>query len=188
MKQETRFLLIRLHAALAAFFLPMGLLFLITGALYTLEIKGSYRDSIINLPLAEPLRPEISMLARLAEDALRDERIGLPTGGARIKRAGPFFELEWTGSNRDVLLQPTDDPLTARLVIKDTTTYRRFVQLHKAKGGWGFRIFAVIWAGGLLLLFMTGFILSWSQAPVRRITLGAGAAGVITFALFAMSG
>jgi hypothetical protein len=65
-----------------------------------------------------------------------------PSGQAKIKRIGSSFKLEWTGSNIDVVVEPTLQPLIAKLQIKNTSWHRQFVQLHKAKGGALFKDFA----------------------------------------------
>lgn len=188
MRKSVRSKLILVHTVLATFFLPVGIMFLITGALYTVDIKGSYRENVIELPLDEPLRPEIPLLSGMAERELAARDIGVPTGGARIRRFGTSYAFEWAGANRDVLIEPTDDPLLAHLVVKDTTSYRRFVQLHKAKGGWGFKTFAVIWSAGLLALFVTGFMLAWSQPDLRRPALATTVAGVVVFGVLVAVG
>jgi hypothetical protein len=188
MRNHTRIRLIRLHAMLAACFLPVGVMFLVTGGLYTVGIKGSYREEKIAIAVPEPLVPDMAMLTAVAQRELTARQLTLPTGSARIKTSSPYFELEWTGANRDVLVQSTDDPLQARLVLKETTPYRRFVQLHKAKGSWAFKSFAVVWAAGLLALFISGTALAWSRADMRFVTMAAGLLGLLAFVLLALVG
>jgi hypothetical protein len=188
MRNNLRFRLILLHALLAAFFLPVGIMFLVTGGLYTVGITGSYRDKVDTVRLSEPLARDLAMLTAVAQRELAAREVTPPTGSARIKTSGPFFELEWTGANRDVLVQPTDDPLQARLVIKETTPYRRIVQLHKAKGSWGFKTFAVVWSAGLLALFISGTALAWSRRETRVLTMIAGLAGILVFLLLVLVG
>jgi hypothetical protein len=54
--------LISIHLWLAAFFLPIAVMFATTGALYTVSIKGSYEETSRPITLAEPLTPELSAL------------------------------------------------------------------------------------------------------------------------------
>ena len=67
--------------------------------------------------------------------------------------------LEWTGSSKDVILEPTDKKLIAKLTVKHTTWYRHLVQLHKAKGGNPFKVYAAILAISLALLLASGLTL-----------------------------
>jgi hypothetical protein len=177
--------LIILHTALAAFFLPMGLMYAITGGLYGLGVTGEYVNAEHSIALTEPLTANLSTLTKLAENELRARNMPLPSGSAGVKKGGTSFHLEWTGANHDLQLHPTTDPLLARLVIKKTTPHRFFVQLHKAKGGPLFTWFAALWAIGLILLFLTGGILAIALKPYRKLAVGSVIAGMLTFFTFA---
>jgi hypothetical protein len=74
-------------------------------------------------------------LVALATKELKKQNVEPPSGQAKIKRIGSSFKLEWTGSNIDIVVEPTLQPLIAKLQIKNTSWHRQFVQLHKAKGG-----------------------------------------------------
>ena len=156
-------------------------MFLVTGGLYQYEMKGSYNVQTHTVTLSEPLKPDLSAALAVADRELKSRDIPLPTGKAGIKKAGSGWELEWTGANRDVVLQPTADPAAAKLVVRDTTWYRRLVQLHKAKGGPAFKAYAAAWAGGLLLLFSSGLVLAWQMPNIRRLAIGALIAGLASF-------
>lgn len=169
------------HTALAGFFLPMGLMYAITGGLYGLGIKGNYQSEEYALQLAEPLPTELSGLVALAERELRQRDIELPTGNAGVKKGGTSYYFEWTGSRRDVELQPTADPRQAILKVKETTPHRLFVQLHKAKGGTAFKWFAAVWMVGLVSLFITGSVMAYYAKAYRRIALVSGALGIAVF-------
>jgi hypothetical protein len=175
---------INLHVMLAAFFLPVGLMFVITGTLYTLSVKGSYKTQSFEIPLQEPLTADLAPLVVLAERTLRDQ-VGVPSpsGGASVRRAGTSFELDWTGVQRDVILKPTNDPLIAQLDVKTTTSYRRLVQLHKAKGSTLGKAISVLWGVGLTTLFASGLFLAWASPKHRRLAIISGVAGLVVFAL-----
>ncbi len=178
--------LIFLHTVLASFFLPMGILYALTGGLYSIGIKGAYHTTEHTLTLDQPLQPELSALVRIVEQDLTQRGIDLPTGSASIKNSGTSYHLEWTGTRRDIELHPTAHPNTAQLKIKDTTPHRFFVQLHKAKGGPLFKWFAATWMVGLILLFVTGGAMAWLARPYRKIAALSTAAGLITFIALAL--
>ena len=117
------------------FIFPVALMFLITGGFYTWGIKGSYNTEVHAIALEKPLAPDQGELKALVEQQLQILSIAVPSGGAKIKKGGTSFKLEWTGSARDVVLEPTSDSLSAKLTVSETTWYRHLVQLHKAKGG-----------------------------------------------------
>ena len=173
--------LIVLHVVLASFYLPMGVMYAITGGLYGLGLKGDYKTVEASVATDAPVSKELSQLVAIAEEALRDRGLADPTGNAGIKSSGTSFHLEWTGTERDVEVHPTADPMVAKVRIKDTTPYRRLVQLHKAKGGELFKWFAATWMVGLVGLFLTGGIMAYARKPFRRLALVASLAGLAAF-------
>ncbi len=183
----SRSVLMKVHALLAVFILPVAVMFFITGALYTWDIKGGYDTIVHELHLASPLRKELGELVGLAERELKKRNLALPTGQAKIKTIGSSFKLEWTGSSRDVIIATTAQPLIAQLEIKQTSWYRQFVQLHKAKGGVPFKVYAAILATALLLLLITGFTMAWKTPKLRKLTLVTTVLGVVVFVAMILS-
>jgi hypothetical protein len=175
--------LTRLHMLLAAFIFPAILMFLVTGGFYTWGIKGSYQDSVHDVSLDEPLSADAAKLQALVEAELRRLAIAPPSGAAKVKKGGTSYTLEWTGASRDVVLEPTADPAVARLTVKDTTWYRKLVQLHKAKGGQVFKVYAALLATSLLLILCTGYIIALQSPRLRKSALAASMVGVVTFVL-----
>ena len=177
----TRIQLMKVHALLAAFTLPVAVMFMVTGALYTWGIKGSYTNEVYEVPLTEMLTPELTTLTSLVVKELDQRDISLPEGKAKVKKIGSAFMLEWTGSTKDISLEPTDRDLVAKLTVKETSWYRNLVQLHKAKGGVVFKVYAAFFAFVLGLLLISGFMMAWQTPKLKRITLGAFAAGIMSF-------
>lgn len=183
-----RRILITLHLSLAAFFFPVALMFAFTGGLYTLAIKGGYREVSQPVVVTEALKPELAALVSLVERELKVAGVAVPSGGASVKKAGTSFELEWTGVDRDVVLRPTDDPLRAELIIKNTGPWRHFVQLHKAKGSAVARGISVAWAVGLVVILGSGLAMAWSAPQYRRVAIRASGAGLATFLAYLLLG
>ena len=178
-----RMFLIKTHMYLAAFIFPVALMFLITGGLYTWEIKGSYISQPYIISLQSPLTKNLKELQALTEQELEILGVPFPSGSAKIKKGGTSFKFEWTGSARDVVLEPTSDRLAAKLIIKETTWYRQFVQLHKAKGGQLFKIYAAILALALFSILLTGFVMAWQIPKYRRSVISFTVAGIVFFVL-----
>lgn len=177
--------LTQVHLLLATFMFPVALMFLLTGGLYTWDIKGEYDSQTHMVPLASPLVADADQLKALAERELRRLGVALPSGGHGVRKAGTSFQLEWTGAERDVVLEPTTDELNARLVIKETGWHRHFVQLHKAKGGSLFKVYAAALAVALFVILLSGFLLAWQVPRYRRLAAGCAIAGFATFVLLA---
>lgn len=179
----TRIQLMKVHAVLAALTLPVAIMFMITGALYTWGIKGGYTNEVYDVQLTEELQPKLAPLTSLAILELDKLEIAHPTGNARVKTMGDAFILEWTGSTRDIRLEPSANKMVAKLTIKETSGYRNLVQLHKAKGGVVFKVYAAFFAIVMCLLLLSGFIMAWQTPKLKRITLGASVVGLGSFLL-----
>ncbi len=173
--------LMKAHALLAAFILPVAIMFFVTGALYTWGIKGDYDTTVHIINLKTPLQGELSELVTIATSELKKHNIKAPTGKAKINKMGGAFKLEWTGSKVDIVLEPTIKPLIAELQIKKTSWHRQFVQLHKAKGGSPFKLYAVIFTIALLLLLISGFTMAWQMPKLRNLTIASTSLGIVVF-------
>lgn len=179
--------LMKAHAVLAAFILPVAIMFFVTGAFYTWGIKGSYETTAHEVHLQKHIEPDLAELVTLATRELRKQNIEVPTGQAKIKKIGGSFMLEWTGSNRDVTLEATETPLIAKLKIKNTSWYRQFVQLHKAKGGVAFKAYAALLATALLCILISGFMMAWQTPKLRKLTLLSASSGIVAFVVMVIS-
>lgn len=126
MPSLNRIFLIKAHMMVAAFILPVALMFFITGALYTWGIKGEYSSNTYILQLQQPMQQNKEWLTKRVVNELALRSITPPTGQAAIKTAGNSFYFEWTGSGVDVLLEPNTNSLEAKLTIKQTTLHRFF--------------------------------------------------------------
>lgn len=184
---SSRMVLMKFHALVAVFILPAAIMFFVTGALYTWGIKGDYKVSVHKLELNKPLQEKVTYLVDIVKDELKKQELSLPTGKAKIKKIGTSFQLEWTGSDKDIILVGTTDPLIAKLKIKKTGWHRYFVQLHKAKGGMLFKVYATILAVSLLSLFVTGFTMAWQIPKLRKMLLSSTISGLILFVIIIFS-
>ncbi|WP_260582141.1 PepSY domain-containing protein [Sphingopyxis sp. PET50] len=175
-------LLIRWHMLVAAFLFPAILLYLVTGALYTWGAKGDYATTDYAVTLSAPLTDDKAALQAIVVRELAERGIAPPTGGASVKPVGDSFQLDWTGSRRDVTLEPGESATTAKLIVKDTGWHRFFVQLHKAKGGTPFKVYAVVLALGLFFLVTSGLIVALKMPQMRRGAIIGSVVGLAAFA------
>ncbi len=179
-----RMQLMTAHVLLAAFILPIAAMFAITGSFYTWGIKGSYSEDIHKIVLSKPLSADTLSLTLLAESKLEDLNISAPEGSPNLKKSGSDYYLEWTGSSKDLILKPTKNDLVAKLIIKNTSWYRHLVQLHKAKGGIAFKVYAVVFAIALGLLLLSGIIMALQIPKLKTATLVSSLIGFVSFIVF----
>ena len=172
---------------LAAFILPAAIMFPVTGALYTWGIKGSYETTVYQLKLDQPLQQDKKKLVERVKQTLMLKELPLPSGKPKVKTAGNSFYLEWTGANLDVILEPGPNQLIAELKVKQTTNYRRLVQLHKAKGGIEFKIYAAVFATALLTLLLTGCLMALQMPKFRLPFFLSMSTGIAVFIAMVMN-
>ncbi len=55
------------------------------------------------------------------------------------------------------------------------------MQLHKAKGRQAFKVYAAVLEVGLMILFLTGFIMEWKISKYRRLLLDSAAMGILLY-------
>lgn len=182
-----RSILIKIHALLAAFILPVAIMFFVTGALYTWGVKGDYDTTLHELHLKEPIQGELTELVVLVKNELKRQDMTLPSGKAKIKKMGSSFQLEWSGSNINVVLAPTFQPLVATFKIENTSWYRQFVQLHKAKGGTPFKVYATAFAIALMLLLISGFMMALQLPKFRQLTIVSISLSMMLFIIMVIS-
>lgn len=181
MNAQARSALIKIHAAIAAFCLPVGIMFLITGGLYTAGIKGATTKEVYNIPLSSPVVPSKENLLQLARHELDSRGIDYPTGKIHYREKKARKILKWGDLNRRLRIESTDNPRLVTLTIKTPGWFQRFMSLHKADGKTPFRIYAMVWATLLLILFITGVVMAWQVKKLRALVIRSALSGSIIF-------
>lgn len=171
--------LINLHLILAAIVLPAIAMFAITGGLYTWGIKGSYDTQTYKLPLVQPLKEDMASLLAFTQQELDKQQKLYPSGSAKLKSNAHTHVLEWSGSKLDVSLSTDKGSKLAILKAKQTSWYRNLVQLHKAKGGTAFKLYAAIVALSLLAILISGVLMGLGMPKYRSTTLLSLVAGCL---------
>lgn len=177
--------LLKLHLIFGSFFLPMGIMFALTGGLYTWGIYGNYVTQNEVIGLDAPAVAELGSLVKTAEDFLQKHSLKPPTGTPSVKKMGTSWRLEWTGTHLDLLIEPTENPLELNASAKKTSVHRFFVQLHKAKGGIAFKILAGFFAFGLVGLFVSGLMLAQNHPRFKRLWWASTVLGILAFIIAA---
>lgn len=179
---------ILLHTIIASFIAPVAFMFLLTGGLYTWGIKGDYINATYISDLAQPI--EATQDAAVSYVVSELEKLGFspPTGEPSFRKSENGMSISWTGSNMDLNFSTIENGTKSKIEVKETTLYRKFVQLHKAKGGTTFKVYAAILAISLFLMLVSGYILAWQLPKYRKITIGTSLFGVIFFVIMVWIG
>ncbi|HMN68871.1 MAG TPA: hypothetical protein PKC28_10070 [Bdellovibrionales bacterium] len=184
---QYRQLLVNVHVMTAGFFLVTGVMFAVTGGLYTYGVRGGYDTEKLSLSLDLPAEPTLSELEETARRVLAENNAPLPSGGPGMRKVGTSWSFDWSGVNYEFSLEPAAVAGRYNASIKKTDAHRFFVQLHKAKGGWPFKLVAAGLAMALLVLFMGGTLLAFSSPFLKRAFLYSFLAGGAVFAIAALT-
>ena len=182
-----RSVLMNIHTLLAVFLLPVAIMFFVTGALYIWDVKGGEEKTNYTLNIEPSFSGELSEYVFITENKLEKLNLPPPTGNPKIKIKDGKTIFEWSGSAVEAKIETNPKQFTAKLEVKKASWYRHLVQLHKAKGGFFFKIYATILSIALLILLLTGFIMAWQMPKLRKLTVISTISGVLVFILLVIS-
>ncbi len=166
---------------LAGFLLPVAILYFVSGALYTLDIKGHIKKKVITLRLEQPFTPNLERLKQITEKALLERNLPLPNDEPLLRKRRGAYELRWDDMAHVVILTPGRDAFTANLTLKERSTLTQIMRIHRAEAGIVFKALAIIMAVGLIMLFATGIYMALVIHRLRRPLLIAIVGGIVTF-------
>jgi hypothetical protein len=178
-----RLLIIKVHAILACFFMPMALIYFLSGALYSLDIKGGVDKKVYTLVLDRPFAPNLEQLSATVTAAMELRDLSLPSGNPTIARKKQSYEFRWGDLQRLVVVQPTADPLQVELTYRQRSPLTQLMRIHRAEAGSLTRIFSVSMAISLILILASGVFLALGMPKLRRtalLALGAGCMVIVS--------
>lgn len=182
MLKISRYQIIQVHMLLAAFLLPLALMYFISGALYTLDIKGHIKKQKVILQLEQPFSPNLDVLTQVAKRGLIHKGFPLPSGEPMLKKKKGVYELRWSDLKYAVKLHSTRDPMVAKLTVKKRSFLTQIMRIHRAEAGSVFRFFTLLLVSGLLIIFISGIYMALKIPKFRKPTFLAMGLGLITFA------
>ena len=174
-----RMLVIKIHAILACFFIPMATLYFISGALYSSGIKGHIDKQVYSLELESPFVPDLAQLSALARTALDQRDLPPPGGDPLITQKKGSYQYRWGDLKRLVVIQPTANPLQAELIYRKRSPLVQVMRVHRAEAGSLIRVLSVSMAVALITVLASGVFLAVGIPKLRRTALVALAAGLL---------
>jgi hypothetical protein len=178
-----RMLIMKIHAILACFFMPLAILYFISGALYSFDIKGHVDKQVYTLALDRPFAPDLAQLSELAKTALDQRKLSLPTGSPAIKEKKGSYEYRWGDLKRQVVIHPTGNPLQVKLTYRQRSPLTQVMRVHRAEAGSLVRTYSLTMVVSLITILVTGVFLAVGTPKLRRtalVALGAGCLVVLT--------
>lgn len=158
--------LIKVHGFIAVFFLPLAMLYAITGALYITGSKGSIDETTLKVGLRSGWAQSIDVARSFANEHLLDA--GFP---AASNSAGEFVlgdgKYLWRALTHSVTLVRLDDA-TAEIRVEKNSLYKQLVEIHKNHAGPWFAFLGIAFGVAMMTLILSGAWMMFESSLYRR--------------------
>lgn len=145
----------QIHTTLSIFFLPMALLYVLTGVGYIFGYKDNAWANISEFNL--PNIPQQGYEKEAMINFLTEKNIKIPknTETKIIKGAATMGNIKY-----NVSISENKKDGTVKLTVTDRSIYGIMVLMHKSKGAYYFDILAVSFSMSLILFYLSGLIMT----------------------------
>lgn len=176
MKFEIK-LWMKIHNYVSAFFLPLAMIFIITGMLYLLGVHGTMKQQKIDFQVESSLMQNPDALTEAVKTKLEENNIKMPVGNAKKMREGYIW-----GSMTDVSVSlfPDRQSGTFQIAVNTAGLYDKLVMAHKGKIGLLFNIFSILFSISLLITYFSGVFLAVKNSKSRKNIVIVISIGLIT--------
>ncbi len=185
MKSKVRILWMKLHAYFACFFLPVTLLYVVTGVLYLFDIKGGVKEEF-KYPLA--LTQGWPESQQAAQHLVEKKLAGLYHPALPEDYYPEEGGHDWYGFKQEVILISTDDASQARLIIKEHDVWHQLLLIHKGHAGKLFWLFGIFLGVSLFFSLVSGFVLVFQMPKLKGSAFITFVAGTLVLALLFFEG
>ena len=169
----------KIHLYISTFFLPVAMIYAVTGGLEIFGFHGSSREQTIEVTLDEPLADDMDTRQAFVTNQLKKNSLPIPRGRPQTMR-GQFVWGRPTG--RNVMLRIVQAGNIAQIRIEVPSFYNRLALLHEARGGVVFNILAVGFAIAMIVIYISGILICWNAVKLRRAIILSTIAGLFVTA------
>ncbi|WP_104696890.1 MULTISPECIES: PepSY-associated TM helix domain-containing protein [unclassified Helicobacter] len=147
----------KIHIYASVFFLPMAIIFSLTGVLYIFGIDQNYKLEQKKYEIIQ--KEPVENLQKFVLDFLVENNIPLPSN-TELKNGKRGMSM---GSTK-YFISIEQKPNQITIQTNKRSFYGNLMMLHKAKVGKAFQIFSIIFGIALLVFYFSGFIItSWCK-------------------------
>ncbi|MGM0601069.1 MAG: PepSY domain-containing protein [Candidatus Rifleibacteriota bacterium] len=176
---------VKLHGYISMFFLPMALIYAVTGAFVIVGERGELKRTEFVIEAEPEIFASIDSQKERVVQELKKRGENLPAGKPRLWRK----EFYWgRSSSINVSLKKAKQPGKAELQIRKPDLLFASVILHRARGGRLFDYLGFAFAIAMIFFYVSGIFIFWKIKPKRvalSLTLVAGT--VVTIVFFVLS-
>ncbi|WP_285164495.1 PepSY domain-containing protein [Shewanella goraebulensis] len=179
MKAKTRLLWMKLHGYIACFFLPITLIYIITGMLYFFDIKGEVsKDIEYFVPTTEGWPDNEQSAKKFVVNFLK--------GKSHLPLPEDYYwegVHDWYGHRQEVILAKTDDPNTLEIHIKEHDFLMQLLIIHKGFAGSFFKVFSILFGISLAFSIISGVVITLQLPQLKVPSLISIAAGALALSV-----
>jgi hypothetical protein len=179
LSSKARILWIKWHAYLSCFFLPLALIFALTGLLHLLEVKGGASETF-EFPYSSNSWPNNEKDAKQALQFLLKQEGGLD----HLPFPKNYFVSSswqgWYDIHQEISLVAEDEDHGAKVVIEKNDLMRQLMYIHKGIASNIFVILGVLLALSLLFSIISGAIVALAMPKLKKNASIACALGSLT--------
>ncbi|MDA3945869.1 MAG: hypothetical protein PF439_04215 [Helicobacteraceae bacterium] len=175
----SRFKIVQLHMLLSSFVLPAVLLFIVSGALYTLGVKGSVAKQTFTVALEKPFAPNLELLTGVVEKTLVDKALVLPDGDPSLKKSKGGYKFRWDDLRYSVTVVAKKGSRSVDLTYRERSVLTQVMRIHRAEAGTRFKFVSIMAVAGLLLVFASGLYMAYTVPKFRKPSLIATGLGIL---------
>jgi len=155
-------------------------MYLASGLLYTLNIKGSIHKTKIPIELETPIEDDVSQVKQIVLAALQQTAFTLPDSLPTLKHKKGHSEVRWNRMSQSFTLQFEAGTKTALLVIGQRDQLTQIMRIHRAESGKLFKLLSLSMVLALSLILVSGFYMALTSR-LRKISLIAAGCGILVF-------
>jgi len=167
MNAKKRLIWMKLHAYLSCFFLPITLVYIVTGMLYFFDIKGEVSKDIeyfIELPEGFPTTEQAAKKI-VVKHLKENNHLSLPEDY--------YWEgvHDWYGHEQEVILAKTDKPNIVEIHIKEHDLMLQLLIIHKGFAGLFFKILSVMFGLSLAFSTISGVVITLQLPQLKKASM-----------------
>jgi len=176
--------MIHVHMLLAALVLPILLMYLISGMLYTFDVKGHIKKQKIDIILAQPVPLRLDALAAITEKSLVQHHLPIPEGEMSLKKKKSSYLFRWGDLKYTVSAETNKNAKVLKMIVRERGFLTQVMRIHRAEAGTAFKVIPSILFGGVLLVLLSGIYMALSISKFRKpvlYTMGCSTALFLVF-------
>jgi len=175
----SRFKIMQWHMLLSSFVFPAVLLYVVSGALYTLNVKGSITKQTFTVMLEKPFEPNLELLTKVIEKTLVDKALVLPNGASYLKKSKDGYKFHWGDLRYSVTAAAKKNTSLVEFTYRERSVLTQIMRIHRAEAGTAFKFISIMAVVGLLLVFVSGLYMAYTVPKFRDSSLIATGLGVL---------